>query len=329
MVAALGGSAALLLGASGGAATAGGGRLLACLVVGRSGPSSGPFGSMAEAGLAAGEKLGVRARTVHAGSPAAYAAGLRSCATRGAGVTIAAGFPMAGSIDTVATALPGSAFAVIDVDAASLAHRPKNVQGVLFAQEEAGYLVGFAAGLWAKRSHAAAVGSIGGLDIPPVERYLAGFEFGAERADPGVKTLHDFVDDLERPATCRRKALDQIDHGSVVEFEVAGACGRGAIAAAHAKGVFAIGVGTGVVELGPWVMTSALERIDVAVLSVIRAAKEATLRTGANVVLGARQRGIGYDTWSPRVPVSIRSAVARQYARLVAGKIKGIPVTVK
>ncbi len=324
------GTAALVPGASGGAAAAAGGdRFLACLVVGRPGPSSGPFGPAAQAGLSAAEKLGVQGRVVHAGSPAAYADGLRSCARRGAGITIGAGFPMAGSVDAVATALPRSTFAVLDVEAASLAHRPKNVIGVQFAQEEAGYLVGFAAGLWAKRADASAVGSIGGLDIPPVERYLAGFEFGAERADPGVKTLHAFADDLDGPATCRRKALDQIEHGSVVEFEVAGACGRGAIAAAHAKGVFAIGVGTGIVQLGPWVMTSALERVDVAVLSVIRAAKDGTLQTGADMTFDARRQGIDYDTWSARVPVAIRAAVARQYARLAAGKITGIPLTVK
>jgi basic membrane protein A and related proteins len=325
-----------LLGAVACLAGAGAGRIdgapppaFACLVTGAAGPWTGPYAGLADAGLRAARHTGIPGVRIEASGPSDYSAALRSCAERGARITIAAGFPMAGAADGVATAFPGSQFAIVDVDVNGLAHRPRNVVGVQFAEQEAGYLVGYAAGLWAKSHHAHAVGSVGGFDVPPIERYLAGFRYGATRADPGLTTFNSFAQDAVDPAACRSKALEQIGDGSVVEFEVAGGCGSGVLSAARARGVLAVAVGTGWTKLGPWVMTSALARVDVAVESVIRAAKAGSLRTGQNDVFTAARNGIGYDAWSPRVPRAIRTAVAREAARLRAGRIRNIPTTLR
>ena len=63
-------------------------------------------------------------------------------------------------------------------------HKPKNVEGLLFKEQEAGYLVGYAAGLWAKSQGGTAVGSVGGLKIPPVDRYIAGYPVRREEGRP-------------------------------------------------------------------------------------------------------------------------------------------------
>jgi basic membrane protein A len=208
-------------------------------------------------------------------------------------------------------------------------HKPKNVQGLLFKEQEAGYLAGYAAGLYAKSKGATAVGSVGGLKIPPVDRYIAGYQFAAKKADPGVTTLNDYSQDFVKQAKCKEKALNQIAQGSVVEFQVAGQCGLGVLDAAHEKGIFGVGVDADQGYLGPWVMTSALKKVDVAVNSSIRAAKAGKLKGGTNAVFDAKVNGVGYGKWSPRVPASIKNAVARQFSLLKAGKIKGIPATVK
>jgi basic membrane protein A len=208
-------------------------------------------------------------------------------------------------------------------------HKPKNVEGLLFKEQEAGYLVGYAAGLWAKSKGGTAVGSVGGLKIPPVDRYIAGYQFAAKKADPGIKTLNDYSQDFVAQAKCKEKALNQIAQGSVVEFQVAGQCGLGVLDAAHSKNIFGVGVDADQGYLGPWVMTSALKKVDVAVHSAIIAAKGGKLKAGANVVFGASVNGVGYGKWSPKVPASIKSAVAAQFALLKAGKVKGIPATVK
>jgi len=76
-------------------------------------------------------------------------------------------------------------------------------------------------------------------------------------------------------------------------------------------------------------MTSALKKVDVAVASAIKSTKQGELQGGKNVVFDAKVNGVGYGKWSPKVPANIKSAIAAQYVLLKAGKIKGIPTTVK
>jgi basic membrane protein A and related proteins len=301
----------------------------ACLVTDIGGLNDKSFNHLAYVGLLAAEKTGIKGRVIQSKSPADYIPNLQACVKSGAGITIGVGFLMTDAMDAVASSYKSNKFAIVDVDVTSMKHKPKNVQGLLFKEQEAGYLVGYAAGLWAKSQNATAVGSVGGLKIPPVDRYIAGYQFGAKKADPGVKTLNDYSQDFVAQAKCKEKALNQIAQGSGVEFQVAGQCGLGVLDAAHSKNIFGIGVDADQGYLGNWVMTSALKKVDVAVLSAIKSAKAGGLKGGQNVVFGASVNGVGYGKWSSKVPVSIRAAVAKQFVLLKAGKIKGIPSTVK
>jgi len=312
-------------------ATASSGRAAfrACLVTGPPAPGDLTSTRLAADGLRAAATHGVAVRHVASRSAADYEHDLRSCVAWKAGITLGIGFSMAASLDTVATAFPGETFAAVGVDVAGLGHRPANVVGVLFRDEQAGYLVGYAAGLWAKTHQGKAVGSVGGLKIPPVDRFIAGYQFGAKRADHRIHTLNDYAGGFTGVAECRRRALAQIAHGSVVEFTVAGTCGQGVVMAARERHVHAIDTaGDGVRRKGdPSLLTSAVERADVAVRSLVQAAAARRLRTGVNVVFGAAHDGIGYGEWSPGVPRSIRSAVARQLRLLKAGRINRIPTS--
>ncbi len=301
---------------------------LACLVTGKGGADDPALGRLAAAGLHAAEGSGLVGRTVRASSQADYARELRSCARDGAGITIGVGYGMATAVDEVATAFPRATFAIVGVDVRTLTHRPANVEGLLFRDQEAGYLAGYAAGLWAASRGGAAVGSVGALDIPPVERALAGFRFGAKRAKPGLKVLTGYSGDFTVPARCEKQAFAQIAKGSIVEFQVAGACGAGVLAAARAQGVFGIGFGSDQGAVGPHVMTSVLERADVAVEWAVRGAHAGRVQRGKNVFFGAGNGGVGIGTWSPRVPASIRRAVSAQLALLKAGRVRDIPTTV-
>src|SRR6267154_989900 len=143
---------------------------LACLVTGSGGPDDPAFNRLAAAAIQAAEGGGVMGRVVRASSQAGYVQALTSCAQRSAGITIGVGYAMATAVDQVATAFPRAAFAIVDVDVKTLPHRPTNVEGLVFHQQEAGYLAGYAAGLWAAQRGGdnPAVGAVGGLDIPPV-----------------------------------------------------------------------------------------------------------------------------------------------------------------
>jgi basic membrane protein A len=300
----------------------------ACLVTDIGGLNDKSFNHLAYVGLLKAEAAGVKGTVIQSKSSADYIPNLSACVKKRAGITIGVGFLMQDAMDAVATSFPQNKFAIVDVDITGLKHKPKNVQGLLFKEQEAGYLVGYAAGLWAKQNKGTAVGSVGGIKIPPVDRYIAGFQYGAKKADPGIKTLNDYSQDFVVQAKCKEKALNQIAQGSVVEFQVAGQCGLGVLDAAHEKGIFGIGVDADQGYLGSWVMTSALKRVDVAVNSAITAARAGQLKTGINAIFGATRNGVGYGKWSPKVPASIRAAVSSQYKLLKLGKIKGIPTAV-
>ena len=301
----------------------------ACLVTDIGGLNDKSFNHLAYVGLQKAKKSGIAGRVIQSKSSAEYIPNLQACAKSGAGITIGVGFLMADAMDAVASAYPKNKFAIVDVDVTTMKHKPKNVQGLLFKEQEAGYLVGYAAGLYVKSTGGQAVGSVGGLKIPPVDRYIAGFQYGAKKAFPGITVFNDYSQDFVAQAKCKEKALNQIAQGSTVEFQVAGQCGLGVLDAAKEKSVFGIGVDADQGYLGPHVMTSALKRVDVAVNSAIQNAKKGKLLGGKNVTYGARVNGVGIGKWSPRVPVAIRSAVATQLKHLELGDIKGIPTTVK
>ena len=142
---------------------------------------------------------------------------------------IAVGFLMGDSIAQVAKKYPKTKFAIIDVNAAGLKGKPKNVRGIVFAEQEAGCLAGVAA---ATASKSGTISSVGGLKIPPVDAYIAGYQYCAKKVKPGIKTLNGYSQDFVAQDKCKSVALDQIGQGSDVVFQVAGGCGLGAISAA-------------------------------------------------------------------------------------------------
>jgi basic membrane protein A len=279
------------------------------------------------------KKLGVQVRVLTSTSNAQYVPNLSSLAQQGYDLVIGVGFLMADAMDTVASKFPDTDFAIIDVDATGLKHKPKNVRGLLFKEQEAGYLAGYATGMWLKLHPVDGQmigGSVGGQKIPPVDRYIAGYGFGLKKANPKAKEVNGYSQDFVDQAKCKELALNEIANGAGVIFQVAGQCGLGALDAAKEKGLLGIGVDADQGYLGKHILTSAMKKVDVAVYDTIAArAKSASFRGGYNAIFSAKNNGVGIGKWSPKVPASIRKAVAKQLTLLKAGKIKGIPQSVK
>src|SRR5207244_2226720 len=151
----------------------------ACLVTDIGGLNDKSFNHLAFVGLQTAEKNGIKGRVIQSKSGSDYIPNLQACVRSGAGITIGVGFLMTDAMDAVASSFPSNKFAIVDVDVTGLKHKPKNVEGLLFKEQEAGYLVGYAAGLYVKATGGTTVGSIGGIKIPPVDHYIAGYQFGA------------------------------------------------------------------------------------------------------------------------------------------------------
>jgi basic membrane protein A len=204
------------------------------------------FNFLANKGLEdAQSDLGVEGRVIISEQNGDYVPNLTTLAQQQFDLIISNGFLMADATNTVATKLPDRRFAIVDFSATGLKDKPKNVQGLLFKEQEAGYLAGYLAGLWAKDNNANTVSTVGGQKIPPVDHYIAGFQAGAKKANPQIKTLNAYSQDFVDQAPCKEIALDQIARGSKVVFQVAGNCGLGALDAARERGVQGIGVGLG------------------------------------------------------------------------------------
>ena len=151
-----------------------------------------------------------------------YIPNLTTLAQQKFDLIVPVGFLMADATNTVASKIPTSNFAIVDFSATGLKDKPKNVQGLLFKEQEAGYLAGYLAGLWAKDNNAKVVSTVGGQKIPPVDHYIAGYQAGAKKANPGIQTLNGYSQDFVDQAKCKEIALDQISKGSKVVFQVAG-----------------------------------------------------------------------------------------------------------
>ena len=253
-----------------------------------------------------------------------YVPSLSQLAQQQFDIIVPVGFLMADATNTVATKLPNTKFAIVDFPAAALKDKPKNVQGLLFAEQEAGYLAGYLAGLYAKDENAKAISTVGGQKIPPVDHYIAGFQAGAEEANPDVRTLNGYSQDFIDQAKCKEIALDQIAKGSKVVFQVAGQCGLGAIDAAKEKSVQAIGVDADQAYLGDQVITRALKKIDVAVFTAIKQAQEGTFKPGADVVATVKNGGVGVGKYNS-VGEKYADQVKAVQDRIASGEIKDIP----
>ena len=152
------------------------------------------FNELAFKGLTRAEKeLGIKGRVIESASAADYIPNMTSLARDGYDLVIGVGFAQGDAVGKVAQKYPDVNFAIIDVDQAFVPGKPANVQGLLFREEEVGYLVGYLAGLEEKRRAGAdVISAVGGMKEPPVDRFIAGYFAGAEKADPGIKTILDY-----------------------------------------------------------------------------------------------------------------------------------------
>jgi basic membrane protein A and related proteins len=267
-------------------------------------------------------ELGVRGRVLTPAPKEGYVPSLSLLARQKYDLVIGTGVFSAPAIDRVATGFPGTRFAIIDVAHDDLPHRPSNVVGLGFTEEQAGYLAGHLAALVLTLSPGDdVISSIGGQRVPTVERWIAGYQAGARAANPRVTTLNSFTDDFVDPLKGRAVALNQIAKGSRVVFQVAAACGLGVLEAARERGIWGIGVDVDQSHLGRHILASAVKRMDVAVFDTIEALARGTLETGRTSRFSLRTGGVGLATINVRVPRSLKAEIEAVTAGIVAGKI--------
>jgi basic membrane protein A len=288
------------------------------------------FNQFSIAGLdKAEDDLEIKKRVYVSNSADDYEPNLEAAVDDGTELVIAVGFLLAPTTIKVAKANPDVSFAGVDHfygppgDKAceeSKTCAVDNALGMIFPTEEAGYLAGVVAALTTKTN---TVSTVGGIKIPPVDNWIAGYQAAVKATKPNVKLLNAYSNDFNDAAKCKEIALDQIAQGSDVVFQVAGDCGLGALDAACEKDVTAIGVDADQNDQGPCVITSALKPLTDSVFGVIQTFVDGEFKGGTNQSYGVEQLPDAelLAPFQGDVPQNVKDAVAEAEKGLKDGSI--------
>jgi basic membrane protein A len=270
---------------------------------------------------------GLTTSAVESRSSSEYLPNFASLARKGYNIIIGAGYLLAGDEAKVAKQFPTTKFAITDYDVTGAPFNGKkspNVEGLTYQPQESSYLAGCLAALMAKKQGGdQVIGFVGGQKIPPVDSFLAGYQAGAKKCNPGIKVLKGYSQDFIDQAKCTTIAQNQIDAGSQVEFNVAGPCGLGTLQAADDAGVWGIGVDVDQYYLHPkHTLTSVIKRVDRGVYLAIQGAQSGQFKGGSNLNFNLKNNGVGLGRMAGSVPSPFLKTLNGLRAKIIAGKIK-------
>jgi basic membrane protein A len=275
--------------------------------------------------MRARRELGVTTELIEPSGAEDREAALRLFAARGFELVIGVGFIFSTDVSVAARDFPGTRFACVDYTAPADGDIPANVRGLGFREEEGSFLVGAVAGLTTRRRH---VGFVGGMDIPLIHRFEAGYRAGVKHVCPDCVVHVGYAgttpDAFRDPAKGKAVATSQIAAGADVVYHAAGTTGHGVFEAARDMGVPAIGVDSDQHDEMPGtVLTSMIKRVDVAVFDTIRDVGEGRFASGM-ASFGVAEQGVGYVREGPHatgIPAAVRQQVDALAAEIAAGRI--------
>jgi basic membrane protein A and related proteins len=284
------------------------------------------FNQLANEGRkAVGKQLGIETRVYSTTSEAQRIPNMVAASRAGYNMIFGVGFLNYTAVNAVAPRFADLQYAGIDEPYVLFDKKPKNAAGVVFAEQEGGYLVGYLAGLEIKKQGGKQIiSAVGANNVPAIVHYISGYIQGAKKANPKIKVFANYANDptFADQAKCKETALGQIQKGTQAIFQVAGGCGLGALSAAKDAGVWGIGVDADQLYLGKHMLTSALKRVDTAVIDLTKLANDGQLKTGKDYVYSLKNNGMGMGSVSPKVPKAF-VAKTNAIAKLIAsGKIK-------
>ncbi|MCB5168626.1 BMP family ABC transporter substrate-binding protein [Streptomyces bambusae] len=290
------------------------------------------FNDAAYAGLEKAEKdLGVKgaeAEPTEGESDADKVQRLTELARKGNNPVIGVGFAYAPAIKKVAAKFPKTTFGIIDDTSVT----GPNVANMVFNEEQGSYLAGVAA---AKASKSGKVGFIGGVEVPLIKKFEAGYVQGVKDTNPKAEVLTQYLsqppnfEGFAKPDLGKAAAQGQIAKGADVVYAAAGLAGSGAIEAASTSGKWAIGVDSdqynqeGLAKFKEKILTSVTKDVSDAVYNLIKSVKDGKAQTG-EIRYGLDKDGVGLADSNPEYKkmAELIAAVDKAKADIIAGKIK-------
>jgi basic membrane protein A len=327
----------LLLAACGGAS----GAEKVCVVLDTGGENDKSFNEFTLKGAReAAEEEGMEFAHIVSEATTDYEKNIDNFVAEDCGMIITVGFLMGDSTKVAARANPDIEFAIIDVayfpgpedaggcgdfdDCYSEEAGLSNVTSLMFAEDEVGYLAGVLAGCM---SDSGVIGSVSGMEIPPVVRFVEGFQTGAASQNPDIETLNVYIPDFNDPSTGKQAGESMIADGADIIFGVGGNTGNGGLLAAHEAGLMAIGVDVDQYntyqEVASSLITSAAKNMDVAAGDAVRAYADGNLEAGIQLAT-VENGGVGlapYHDQDSNIPDECNAAVVVAHSGLAAGEM--------
>jgi basic membrane protein A len=298
------------------------------------------FNDLAAAGLSkAKTDLGVDYKVLESKEAADYEPNLTQLATAGYNPIFAVGFLMQDTLSKISTAYPDVTFGGIDI---SYDPPIANVVGLNFKEQEAAYLAGYLAATLTTMPNVDSrinaqplIGFVGGMPVPAVNRFQAGYIAGAKAANPAVQVKSIMTGSF----TDQQKGLEAgktlIEAGCDIIFAAAGQTGLGTAKACKDGNALFIGVDADqyntIPGIGDTIITSAVKRVDSAVFDVVKRANDGTLKGGENLLYGLKEQGVGlapYHEWDSKVPADVKDKIETAKAAVIDGSVT-VPETVQ
>ena len=249
-----------------------------------------------------------------------YEQGIATQIAEGANIVVTVGIFLEDATRAAAIRYPDVQFAIVDVayfpggdGKDPYVNELKNVASLMFAEDETAYLAGVLAGCMSKTG---VIASVSGMEIPPVVRFVKGYQTGARSVNPNVVTLNRYIPDFNDAATGRSVGQTFIGQGADVLFGVGGHTGNGGLLAAKEAGIMAIGVDADQYVTYPEVkealMTSAMKNVDMATGQAVRDFAAGRLTAGIKMAT-LTNGGVGlapYHDWDGKIPADCKAKVA-------------------
>jgi basic membrane protein A len=281
------------------------------------------------------QQLGAKIRLIEPGEGSDREAGLRLLASEHMDLVIGVGFIFTDDVTQLAKEYPTVNFAVVDYaigtdKAGNPIPPPPNVAALKFKEDEGSFLVGAIAALVGGSKK---VGFVGGMDVPLIQRFEAGYKGGVKYVCGDCTVISQYAgvtpEACRNPGKGKELALNQYQQGVNIIFHASGSTGLGVFEAARQTGKYAIGVDADQYAEAPGrVVTSMVKGIDVAVLDAVKRVKDHTFKGGI-FTFGLAQNGVGYvydQNNRALIPDAVRTRVEQIKADIIAGKIQ-VPST--
>jgi len=244
-----------------------------------------------------------------------YEPNLQLLVDQGAELVVAVGFMMEPATRAVSARNPRARFLLIDsplLDASGKPVLAPNVRAVVFREQEGSFLAGAVAG----RLTRGKVGFVGGMQLPLIRKFEAGFRAGVRQVNPEAEVLVAYTGTFDDERKGVEVGHDLYARGCDIVFHGAGLDGLGVIKAAQQAGKLVIGVDSDQAYVAPRnVLTSMVKHVDAAVYLAVRDVLSGTF-AGGTVALGLKEGGVGLAPLGPMVPAARREALLAEVAEL-------------